>query len=150
MQNPHKDWPRFSSAVFYDEPAAAIDWLCKAFGFEVRLKIEGEAGSIEHSELTYDGGVIMVGSAGGEAGSERLHCRSPRSLDGANTQAICVYVDDVDAHCETARGAGARIVREPQTDDYGEDYGAHRSYEAVDPEGHRWWFMHVTREAKAT
>src|SRR5688572_76561 len=44
-------WPRISGAVFYDEPARAIDWLCAAFGFEVRLKVEGEGGRIEHSEL---------------------------------------------------------------------------------------------------
>ncbi len=34
-------WPRLSSSVFYDDPRAAIDWLCRAFGFEVRLKVEG-------------------------------------------------------------------------------------------------------------
>jgi hypothetical protein len=41
-------WPRMSPAVFYDDAAAAIDWLCRAFGFEVRLKVEGDGGRIEH------------------------------------------------------------------------------------------------------
>ena len=27
-------WPRISSALFYDDAGAAIDWLCKAFGFD--------------------------------------------------------------------------------------------------------------------
>jgi uncharacterized glyoxalase superfamily protein PhnB len=40
------DWPRLSSAVVYQDAAAAIDWLCKAFGFEVRVKIEGEAHAV--------------------------------------------------------------------------------------------------------
>ena len=53
-------WPRISSALFYDDAGQAIDWLCRAFGFEVRLRVEGDGGRIEHSELEYEGGLIMV------------------------------------------------------------------------------------------
>ena len=67
--------------------------------------------------------------------------RSPRSLDGANTQSLCICVDDVDAHCARARSAGARITLEPEVHDYGDEYWADRVYEAEDPEGHRWFFM---------
>lgn len=150
MQNPHENWPWISSALFYEDAAKAIDWLCDAFGFEVRLKIEGEGGRIEHSELTYRGGVIMVATIGGKAGANRVQCRSPRSLDGANTQSLCVYVDDVDAHCQKARAAGATIAAVPTTDDYGDAYGANRTYEAIDPEGHHWWFLRVARDPKAS
>lgn len=143
MQPTPSDWPRISSALFYEDAAAAIDFLVRAFGFEVRLRIEGEGGRIEHSELTFGDGLIMIGSAGRDA--SRVHCASPRSVGGANTQALCVYVDDPDAHCARARAAGATIVTDPKTDDYGEEYGANRSYEAVDPEGHHWWFMHRVR-----
>lgn len=135
-------WPRLSSAVFYDDPGAAIDWLCRAFGFEARLVVEGDAGSIVHSELTLDEGLIMVGAA---ARPETAYQRSPKSLDGANTQVLCFHIDDVDAHCAHSRAAGARIVREPTTSDYGEDYWSDRSYEAVDPEGHHWYFMQRMR-----
>ncbi|MGH7150567.1 MAG: VOC family protein, partial [Planctomycetota bacterium] len=65
MKEPPSDWPRISSALFYEDAAKAIDWLCRAFGFEVRLKIEGDGGRIEHSELVLGGGLIMVGTAGG-------------------------------------------------------------------------------------
>ncbi|MFO1465696.1 MAG: hypothetical protein U1F35_04510 [Steroidobacteraceae bacterium] len=47
------DWPRISSSLYYRDAAAAIDWLCRAFGFTIRLRIEGADGSIEHSELEY-------------------------------------------------------------------------------------------------
>jgi uncharacterized glyoxalase superfamily protein PhnB len=151
MKKPPDGWPRISSAVFYDDAAAAIDWLCKSLGFEVRLKVEGEGGRIEHSELTFGGeGLIMVGSAGGK--SERavpLPCKSPRSLGGANTQALCVCVDDVDAHCERARAAGAKIIDEPTTTDYGDEYWSDRTYRVEDPEGHHWFFMQRMREPKA-
>ena len=140
-------WPRISSAVFYDDAAAAIDWLCSAFGFEVRIKIEGEGGRIEHSELTFgEDGLIMVGAAGGRSDrSVPLPCKSPRSLGGANTQAMCLYIDDVDVHCERARASGATIAEEPTTTDYGPDYWADRGYRAIDPEGHHWWFMQRVR-----
>ena len=149
MQPLPEDWPRIAASIFYDDAAKAIDWLCNAFGFEVRLKIEGEGGRIEHSELTFGEGLIMVGNVPGDSGRpERMYCKSPRSLGGANTQSLCIYVDDVDVHCTKARAAGAKIQEGPRTDDYGEEYGSHRSYRAQDPEGHQWWFMHRIRDPK--
>ena len=138
-------WPRISSALFYLDPAAAIDWLCRAFGFEVRLKVEGANGRIEHSELEFGEGLIMVAGAGpgyaDRAGTWKAKCSSPAMLDGRMTQNLAVYVDDVDAHCRHARAEGAVICYEPKTTDYGGDYWADRSYAAFDLEGHLWWFM---------
>lgn len=149
MANEQTGWPKITSAVFYDDAAAAIDWLCRAFGLAVRLRIEGEGGRIEHSELTFGDGVLMVGDTRSRPDRPApLPCRSPRSVGGANTQVLCLAVDDVDAHCAAARAAGAAIVEGPRTDDYGEEYGSHRSYRAVDLEGHHWWFMQVLRAPK--
>jgi uncharacterized glyoxalase superfamily protein PhnB len=135
-----------ASSVFYDDAAAAIDWLCRAFGFEVRLKVEGEGGRIEHSELVFGEGLVMVGQAGGRSSrANPLPCKSPRSLGGANTQCIMVFVDDADAHCARAKAAGAKIIDPPETHDYGEDYWADRGYRAEDLEGHNWWFYHRVR-----
>jgi len=59
MKKPPPGWPRITSSVFYDDAAKAIDWLCSTFGFEIRLKVEGEGGRIEHSELTFgDDGLV--------------------------------------------------------------------------------------------
>ena len=149
MKKPPAGWPRISSALFYDDAARAIDWLCHAFGFEVRLKVEGEGGRIKHSELVFGEGVIMVASAGGK--SERpspLPCKSPRALGGANTQSLCIYVDDADAHCKRARAAGAKIAEEPTTTDYGEEYWSDRGYRAEDLEGHHWFFVQRVRDQK--
>jgi uncharacterized glyoxalase superfamily protein PhnB len=132
-----KGWPRISSSPVYANAAQAIDWLCKAFGFEVQLKVEADGGKIAHSELVLPGGLIMIGDAEKEGRDWR---KTPKQAGGC-TQALCVYVDDVDAHCERARAAGATIASEPKTTDYGEGYWADRSYEAIDPEGHHWWFM---------
>jgi len=131
-------WPRISSSLRYDDPRAAIDWLCSAFGFEVRLLVEGDGGSIEHSELRYGDGVIMV--AGAQKSGRFPYMRTPKQVGGANTQNMMVYVDDAQAHCERARAAGAVIVREPETHDYGAEYWTDRGYECRDPGGHHWWF----------
>jgi uncharacterized glyoxalase superfamily protein PhnB len=141
-------WPRIVSSVFYDDARAAIDWLCRAFGFEARLVVEGEGGRIEHSQLAFGDGLITVGQAGAKSdGSRRAFRASPRATGGANTQSMCLRVDDVDAACERARSAGAIIASEPETTDYGEEYWADRACEVVDLEGHRWWLLQRMREA---
>lgn len=138
-------WPRISSAVFYAEPKLAIEFLCRAFGFEVRLLVEGEGGRVEHSELEFGDGLIMVGGAGADyqrSGQPwRAGFRSPRQIAGQSTQSLCVHVDDVEAHCAAARAAGATIAQEPKTSDYGADYWSDRGYAALDCEGHVWWFL---------
>jgi uncharacterized glyoxalase superfamily protein PhnB len=150
MKNTAQGWPRISASIFYDDAAAAIDWLCKAFGFEVRLKVEGDKGRIEHSELVFGDGVIMVGQTGSDAQRDfKAGFRSPKSLGGASTQSLMVYIDEVDAHCARARAAGAGIYAEPALHDYGADYWADRSYGALDPEGHHWWFTERIRDPRA-
>jgi uncharacterized glyoxalase superfamily protein PhnB len=142
-------WPRFSSAIVYRDAAAAIDWLCDTFGFQIRLKVEGENGRIEHCELEYGDGLIMIAQETPQA--ERLWkraLRSPRSLEGANTQSLMFFVDDAEAHCAHARAKGARVVEEPALHDYGEDHFADRSYGALDLEGHMWWITQRVRSAK--
>lgn len=144
-------WPRLSTSLYYRDPARMIDWLCTAFGFTLRLKVEGENGAIEHSELCYgaDGeAVIMVGRERKGDAARRFGCDtlSPQSA-GGNTQSLMLYVDDADAHCAQARAAGARIVDEPKEHDYGAEYWADRSYGALDPEGHLWWITQRLRSA---
>lgn len=138
---PPADWPRMSSSIFYQDASAAIDWLCRAFGFEVRLKIEGDDGRIVHSELAYGDGLIMVGQEGtsNEERVWRQAMKSPKSLGGTCTQSIMFYVDDAEAHCAQARSCGAEIIDELSTHDYGAEYWIDRSYGALDPEGHMWW-----------
>jgi len=147
MKPPPAGWPRISASLYYNDASTAIDWLCRVFGFEIRLKVEGEGGRIEHSELTFEEGLIMVGSTGADRDRpDRAYAISPRTVENRNTQNLCVCIDDVDGHCEKARREGARILQEPTTTDYGEEYWADRTYQAEDPEGHKWWFMQRVRD----
>lgn len=139
-----RGWPRISSSLYYQDANAAIEWLGRAFGFEPRLIVEGDGGDVVHSELAFGDGLVMVSSAGRSA-----WFRSPRGLDGGNSQSLLVYVDDVDAHCARARAAGATIATEPKTTDYGDAYWCDRVYEAVDLEGHHWWFSQRLHDGSA-
>jgi uncharacterized glyoxalase superfamily protein PhnB len=140
-------WPRISTSLYYDDAAKAIDWLCHAFGFEVRLKVEGEGGRVEHSELVFGEGLIMVGEAKGRE-EQYPYRKSPTQAGGVNTQNMMVYVDDVEAHCQRSRAAGAKIIGELKTSDYGEEYWTDRSYECEDLGGHHWWFCQRMRNPK--
>lgn len=144
-----KGWTRFSSSIVYQDAAAAIEWLCDAFGFVVRLKVEGEGGRIEHCELEYGDGLVMISQERSDPErSWKAALRSPQSLGGANTQSLMFFVDDADAHCAHARARGARIVEELALHDYGEEYWADRSYGALDPESHLWWITQRVRNAQ--
>jgi uncharacterized glyoxalase superfamily protein PhnB len=142
-----ENFPRLTSAVVYQDASRAIDWLCTAFGFDLRLKVEGDDGLVIHSELTYGEGVIMVAQERTEMPRHPWAAAmvSPRSLGGKTTQSLMLYVDDVEAHCAHARANGAQIAQEPETSDYGEDYWSDRGYCAIDPEGHVWWIAQRLR-----
>jgi uncharacterized glyoxalase superfamily protein PhnB len=148
---PPPGWPQMSPSLFYRDAAAAIDWLCEAFEFEVQLKVEGEPGEIVHSQLVYGQALVMVSSDAAHAGQPepgrdfKLTHTSPLDLGGRLHQALCMFVDDVEAHCRRAKSRGARIFSEPATQDYGDDYWSDRSYGAYDCEGHQWWFMQRLR-----
>lgn len=140
-------WPRLSTAIYCDNAREAIAWYQRAFGFEVEIIVDGPDGEVEHSEIRYGEALVMVSEPSAER-AERFGAagRSPRSLGGANTQSLMLYVDDVDAHCARARAAGARITYEPTDTDYGAEYWSDRSYGCVDPDGHLWWFSQRLRD----
>lgn len=130
LQNPPPGMPRVVPHIFYDDVAAAIDWLVEAFGFKTRIRMEDDQGLVVHGELEVAESLVMLGLA-----QEHDHWVSPREHSGTVSQRLFIYVDDVDAHFEKAKAAGARIHSEPKDQWHGE-----RVYEAIDPEGHRWKF----------
>ena len=127
----------FSPSLFYLDPFAALDFLERAFGFERTMVITDADGNLGHSQMTYgaSGGTIMVGTEWSD------DHRSPASLGRKCTQTVHVHLEeDIDAHCERARAAGAEIIAEPQDQFYGD-----RTYRARDPEGHMWTFSRPVR-----
>ena len=125
-----EDWrPALISAVCYRDPKAALAWLEAAFGFELFMLIEDQAGNVAHSEMRYRSGAVMIGN---EWTDEH---RSPASIGGKMTQTVHIGLqdEDIDAHCERARKAGAEILTEPELQFYGD-----KTYRCKDLEGHIW------------
>ena len=120
-------------ALRYRDGPAAIDWLCKAFGFARHLVVPGEGGTIAHAQLIYGGGMIMLGSVRQNAYGRLL--RQPDEIGGYQTQTIYMIVPDPDAHCARAKAEGAEIVIDIKDEDYGG-----RGYTCRDVEGHVWTF----------
>src|SRR5205807_9945023 len=53
-KNPPEGYPRVSPYLYYEDGAAAIDWLTQAFGFTERLRVPGEGGRVMHAEIELD------------------------------------------------------------------------------------------------
>ncbi len=120
-------------AMRYRDAPAAIEWLCRAFGFEKHLIVPGENNTIDHAQLTFGNGMIMLSSPV-DSDFGRL-MRQPEQIGGAETQAAYIVVADADAHYARAKAAGAKIVIDIKDEDYGG-----RGYTCRDPEGHIWNF----------
>jgi uncharacterized glyoxalase superfamily protein PhnB len=115
----------------YRDVAAAIDWLCNAFGFERHLVVPGEDGAVRYAQLTFGDGMVMLGPVSQSAFDGLM--TQPADTGGAETQICYLFVADAEAHCARAKAAGADIVL-----DIEEDGG--RGYSCRDPEGHIWNF----------
>jgi uncharacterized glyoxalase superfamily protein PhnB len=135
MSRPKDTTATIIPGLRYQDAPKAIDWLCRAFGFERHLVVPGEGGGIAHAQLTYGNGMIMLGSAARHGGGYDELLRCPAEVGGFNTQAPYVIVEDCDAHYARARAAGAEIVLELEDKDYGG-----RGYTCRDLEGNVWSF----------
>ena len=113
--------------LYYRDVRAAVAWLETAFGFGERVRI-GEA---HRAQLRVgDDGAVVVAELVGDATPE-----------AAATHLIKIRVPDVDAAFARARSAGAKVLQELRTFEYGE-----RSGTVADPEGHRWELTQTVRD----
>ena len=121
-------------ALRYHDAPTAIEWLCRAFGFEKHLVVPGENNTIAHAQLSFGNGMIMLGSVDNGSEFGKL-VKTPRDFGGVGTQSPYVIVEDADKHYARAVAAGATIVMDIKDEDYGG-----RGYSCRDPEGHLWNF----------
>ena len=119
--------PQIIPYLFYSDVQAALDFLCRAFGFKEEMRTGTPSGGV-HGEASFQGQLVMMGQ-----GAHERSLRTPRQA-GAATKGVFVYLDDVDQHYAAAKAAGAEIVHPPKDVPYG------RTYSAVDPEGHPCFF----------
>ena len=132
--------PNVIPMISYEHGFAALDWLATAFGFRELTRMADRDGRLGHAEMQAGNGLIMLATPTPDYESPRTHrdhCERARKwstvpwvIDG-----VLVHVDDVLAHYQRAKQAGATILSEPEEGPPG------RRYRAEDLEGHRWMFM---------
>src|SRR5262249_651718 len=117
----------------YRDVAAAVDWLCAAFGFQPNVVLRTEDGSVGYAELMFGEGMIMLGPSEGSAIGDLKTQREP--VGGSETQICYLSVADAAAHCARAKAAGATIVLDVE-----DEICRGRGYSCRDLEGHIWNF----------
>lgn len=119
----------------YADAPAAIDWLCRVFGFELANSYAAPDGRIAHASLCHGGLYVMLSSE-----FEQLTNHAPRA-DQVATSRVHMHVDNIEQHYQHAMREGARIVQGLQ-----DRFWGLRSYHALDLEGYRWSFCQRIRE----
>ena len=119
--------------LVYENVTEALIWLTEAFGFMESFRYGEPGGPVQGAQMHLGNAWIMLGSV-------RAGRASPAQL-GSRTQLLTVFVDDVDAHFNRAKSAGAKIVEELHETPYGE-----RQFGVEDLEGHHWLFATHVRD----
>jgi uncharacterized glyoxalase superfamily protein PhnB len=124
----------------YENGAAAMDWLCKAFGFTEKIRMLDDKGRLAHGELVLGDDIIMLAAPTEDYQSPKRHrqtCETaakwysiPYIING-----VLVLVDDVETHYRRAKEHGATILSNIETG------GPGIRYRVEDLEGQRWMFM---------
>jgi PhnB protein len=124
----------------YEDGVAAMEWLCRVFGFSEKAKWLSDEGKLSHGEITMGEGLVMLANGNPEYESpvrHRKNCKQmarwysvPYIING-----VLVYVDDIRKHFEHSRKSGAVILSDLEFTEPG------ARYRAEDLEGQRWMFM---------
>jgi uncharacterized glyoxalase superfamily protein PhnB len=119
--------------ITYENVSRAVVWLTNAFGFTEHYRYGEPGGRVDGAQMHLGNAWIMLNSA-------RPGRASPAQV-GHDTQSLTVFVNDVDAHFEKAKAAGAKIVEDLHETEYGQ-----RQYGVEDLEGHHWLFSRHVRD----
>lgn len=132
--------PRVVPHLHYQDPFAALAWLCRVFGFAERVRFDRGEDNVTARLEGPNGGVVMISGLGDDFRAW-MRDRAPRFEEATGrswpllTHAVTVIVDNVDAHYQQAEREGAVVLTAPKDQPWGL-----RSYAALDPEGHQWEF----------
>lgn len=122
--------PRIYATFRFRDAARMIDFLVKAFGFEVHARYDGPDGGVGHAELALGSSMIMCGEAADDAFGAIVG--QPGEPAG---KSLYIAIDDIDALFDRATKAGATIEQGLTDRDYGS-----REFICRDPEGNIWTF----------
>lgn len=112
----------------YENPRAAMKFLCEALSFKTLFCVPETGEFVRHARLGLSGNIVMLGSVR----DDEVNLTTP-TIAGRSTQALSVYVPNIEVHYAQAKQAGANIVTSLHETDFGS-----REYHLCDPEGHMW------------
>lgn len=116
--------------IFYRDLEAAIDWLGRVFGFTEHFRY---GDPVAGAQLQLGKAWIMVSTVRpGRATPAEVGCR---------TQALTIFVEDVESRFAAVRAADGTIIEELHETVYGE-----LQFGAEDIEGHHWIFSRHARD----
>lgn len=118
------------SHLVYEDVPKAIEWLTRTFGFTEHY----------HYGEPAQGAQMHLGNAWIMLRTARPGSATPAQA-GIWTQSLTVFVEDVDAHYQRAKSAGAKIIEDLHETEYGE-----RQYGVEDLAGHHWLFSRHARD----
>ena len=118
--------------LVYRDVATAMAWLTRVFGFTENYHYGEPNGAINGAQMHLGEAWIMITSA--------REGRACPSVAGHWTQSLTIFVEDVEAHYQHTKAAGAKIVEALNETGYGE-----LQYGVEDLDGHHWLF---SRHAK--
>jgi uncharacterized glyoxalase superfamily protein PhnB len=110
--------------LFYEDPAAMIEWYSTVFGFKEHARYTGENGQITNAELIVGNSELWMDG------------KPPAGWDPTSVPWIGVWVEDPDATYEQVRAHGVKI--DPPED---KRYGVRVTGVVKDPAGYSWGFM---------
>jgi len=108
-------------------------WLEQALGFERQAVYDGPDGTVAHAELSFgETGMIMLGSAANASPYPERNA-VPGEIGGRVTSPMYLVVPDCEPVYARAKAAGAVVVVELRTMEYGG-----KAFTVADPEGFLW------------
>jgi uncharacterized glyoxalase superfamily protein PhnB len=116
----------------YRDCNKAVDFLTTVFGFTEGAAFRDDKGNVQHAELWFGNGGIMIGPVADTPFGKVM--RQPDQAGGVTASIFCV-VNDPDAHFARSEAAGYEIILPLRDEPYGS-----REYSVKDPEGHAWTF----------
>ena len=109
----------------------AMAFYAKVFGSKEKLCMKSPEGRVHHAEITIGDSVVMMADE-----NQEIEAFAAGHYGGSPVS-VMVYVDDCDTTYAKAVAAGAKSLREPTDQPYGD-----RMAGVLDPFGYKWWIAH--------
>ena len=108
--------------------AEAIGFYSKAFGAKEKFRMPDAQGRIQHAEIQIGDSIVMMADE-----APQMNAYSVEHFGGSPVS-LLIYTEDCDEMYSQALGAGAKSLREPADQSYGD-----RMSGVQDPFGYKWW-----------